>query len=164
MKSPRLRLLDENSNYLRACRIAHSCSTRRTTIDVQFKQMGNTLQMGGTRLFALANYRCAKFRLTAPSYYYMSYLSMLLELLASISGLIAVYYWWKSARMGPIDVPAGSMPPGGPGDMYAEYDDKHAIYINNSLQSRRNATAAGWTGISILLQTLAIIIQVVMTR
>lgn len=94
----------------------------------------------------------------------MRFLSMILGLLASVAGLVAVYYWWKAARMVPIDVPAGAPPDGGSGDMYFEYDSKNAIYLNNSLQSKRNAIAAGWTGLSVLLQTFAILIQIALAR
>jgi hypothetical protein len=94
----------------------------------------------------------------------MRYSSALIGLLASTSGLVAVYYWWKAARMGPIDVPAGAPPKGGPGDMYFECEGDKAIYLNYSRQSKWNAMAAGWTGISVLLQTFAILAQITLVR
>jgi hypothetical protein len=82
----------------------------------------------------------------------------ILGLLAAIAGFVSVYYWWRAARMGPIAVPAGAMPEGGPGDQVWDYGGETALFLNYSRQSKLNALAAAWTGVSVFFQATAVIL------
>ena len=84
----------------------------------------------------------------------------ILGLLAALAGFVSVYYWWTAARMGPIDVPSsGETPAGGPGDMWLDYGGEKMIFLNYSRQSKLNAQAALWTGISVFFQVAAVMVQ-----
>ncbi len=88
----------------------------------------------------------------------MQIASTLIATLGCIAGFASAYYWWTSARIGPVDVPATEpIPKGGPGDMWIDYGGSKAIFLNYSRQSRLNALAAAWTGVSVLLQTIALV-------
>lgn len=88
----------------------------------------------------------------------------ILGLLAALAGFVSVYYWWTAARMGPIDVPAGAAPAGGPGDMWLDYGGEKTIFLNFSRQSKLNARAALWTGMSVFFQVIAVILQLAISR
>lgn len=88
----------------------------------------------------------------------------IIGLLASLAGVVSVYYWWTSARMGPIDIPSATMPKGEPGDELLDYGGPNMIFLNHSRQSRLNAYAAAWTGASVLLQAIAIILPMIATK
>ena len=87
-----------------------------------------------------------------------------LELLAALAGFVSVYYWWTAARMGPIDVPAGETPAGGPGDIWLDYGGEKMIFLNYSRQSKLNAQAALWTGISVFFQVAVAIVQLASSK
>lgn len=80
-------------------------------------------------------------------------------MLACVSGFVSAYYWWISARIGPIDVPRNENPEAETGDMLFDYGGDKNIFLNYSKQSRLNARAAAWTAGSVLLQAATIILS-----
>ena len=81
------------------------------------------------------------------------------QLLGVVSSFISVYYWWRSATLKSISTSTtAAFAQARPGNQVSEYEPNNAIFIRYSEQSRLNANAAAWTGVSTLLQALAIII------
>jgi hypothetical protein len=83
------------------------------------------------------------------------------QLLASIAGFVSVYYWWVASRIGPVDVPAQTLQQGRPGDMLFDYGGTNMIFMNYARQSRMNARAAAWTGVSVFFQVIPVVLPTI---
>ena len=82
------------------------------------------------------------------------------QLIGVGTSFVSVYYWWRSAQLQILETStvAGSLPKGGgPGDQFAEVEGGTTIHWRFFEQSKLNAKAAAWTGVSTLLQSIAII-------
>lgn len=88
----------------------------------------------------------------------------ILGLLASVAGFVSVYYWWNASRAGPVHIPADMTPKGGDGDLWINYGGKETMLLNFAEQSRLNALAAAWTGASVLLQAIAVVVQLSISK
>jgi hypothetical protein len=85
-------------------------------------------------------------------------LATVVQLIAVVTGLVSVYYWWRSATLKVVEAPAAAgMPKGGPGDQVFETEEGKFLHWRISEQSKLNAKAAAWTGVTTLLQALSLI-------
>jgi len=84
----------------------------------------------------------------------------LFQLLASVVGFISVYCWWESATLRPLNVRAQTLLKGEPDDRLFDHGGVNLILMSYSWQSRMNALAAAWTGASVLLQAVAVGLQI----
>jgi len=87
------------------------------------------------------------------------------QLLGVVSSFVSVYYWWRSATLKSVSTSTtAALAQAKASDMVFEYETEKAIFVRYSEQSRLNANAAAWTGVSTFLQALAIIIGLCCTN
>ena len=89
----------------------------------------------------------------------MNKLAITAQIAGVIAGFVSVYYWWRSATLKPVETPTtAALPKGSPGDQFFRTEEGKTIHYKFHEQSRLNANAAAWTGVTTLLQALALII------
>jgi hypothetical protein len=84
-----------------------------------------------------------------------------IQIAAVLTGFVSVYYWWRSVTLKLVETPAtAGLPKGGPGDQIFETQEGKILHWRISEQSKLNAWAAAWTGITTGLQALALIVGI----
>jgi hypothetical protein len=88
-------------------------------------------------------------------------LAIAAQVFGVVTGFVSVYYWYRSATLKPLETPtAAAFAQGKSGDQVFEYEEGKSILYRYSEQSRLNANAAAWTGVTTFLQALALILAI----